>query len=261
MAVSGKSSPRGVGASPSRRDTWRVYLFDADGHPERVLSPPDLESDDYGFGTSIAVNDWVVVVGGARTGVYVFDATTGDVRLRLANAAAGRDGFGAAVAFSGGTVVVSDPLAGTVDGFDGETGLWLWQRTAPNRRPRAFGFGQPLAGDAGLVAVGGAEDEIVRVLETTNGSLRHRYRAPRPRSGFGAAVAIHGRFLLVGAPGVKEETVVAYLYRLGRARPVAVFRLRGIYRLGSRQSVAFSGDRVLVGAPGADRVGVFARAH
>jgi outer membrane protein assembly factor BamB len=238
------------------RFTQRVYVFDADGRPERVLSAPDLAPDDYGFGTSLAIAERLVIVGGARTGVYVFDATTGDIRERISPPTAGPEGFGAAVAFSAGHVIVGDPQETTVYGD-------VWRRVVPNRRERAFGFGRALAADASAsrVAVGGAEDaggrEVVFILDATTGAVQRRYRAPRPGD-FGAALALQGRLLLVGAPDTQEETGAAYLYRLGRGRPVAVFRLGGIYRF-TGQSVAFSGDRVVVGSPDRGRVGAFAR--
>lgn len=240
----------------------RVYVFDADGELQRTLSLPDADafSDNSDFGRSLAINDTVAVVGGARTGVYVFDISTGELRFRIDDPAAGPYAFGAAVAFTGGRVFVADPAAGIVRGFDGVSGLGVWGFGVRLGANRAL----VLAADAGRVAVGGGLDakgrDIVVVLDATTAEVLQRYRVPRRREiQFGTALALQDKSLLVGA-FTRDDTAVVRLYHLGRRRRVTAFQVGSLaFRSLLPGWLAFAGDRLVVGTPGDKLVTIFER--
>jgi hypothetical protein len=235
------------------RDEQRVYLFDEDGEFSRVLSAPDLDPLDDGFGSSVAVNDAVVVVGGARAGVYVFDTFTGDVRFRIDGPGAGREGFGAALGLAEGWIVIGDPSAGVVSGFEIKSG----RRWTTKARPG--GFGRIVAADGDRAVTAETERrgrQVVFVLNARTGELLQRYRSPRKRRAqFGDySLALRDGLLAVGAPAAQEEGL-AYLYRLGRTRHIAAFG----WGRRAGQTVAIAGERVIVGAPRSSEVAVFTR--
>jgi hypothetical protein len=236
-----------------------VHLFDRDGQLVRVLAVPDLERQDDGFfGTSVALNDFVAVVGGGRLGVYVFNVITGEVRFRIERSGAGPAGFGAAVALAGGWIVVADPAAEVVSGFEiSRFPMLPGVRWSAKVRP-GEGYGITLAGDGHRVAAAGVDTkgrETVFVLDVRTGRVKQRYRSPRQNAQFGLALALRGRRLLVGAPRVDVDDGRAYLYRVGRKPRIATFRWGA--RCG--HSVALSGDWVVVGAPRSDDVAIFTR--
>jgi hypothetical protein len=236
-------------AVPVRADQ-QVYLFDADGELAHVLSAPDLDPSDDGFGSSVAVNDAVVAVGGARGGVYVFNTFTGDLLFRIDGPGAGRRGFGAALALAQGWLVVGDPSAGTLSGFE------IQSRRHWSTKARSGGFGRTVVADGDRAATAqtdGKGRQVVFILNARTGVVVQRYRSPRRRSAeFGDALALRGDLLVVGAPGAPNGGL-AYLYRLDRKQPITAVGW------GSRtgQTVAIAGERVIVGAPQSSDVAVF----
>jgi choice-of-anchor B domain-containing protein len=73
------------------------------------------------------------------------------------------------------------------------------------------------------------------------------------RDGFGSALAVGNGVAVVGAPGRAEGAGAVYAFRLdgGTWRPAGTFSTDGVQRSDAfGSSLAFRGDRVVVGAPG-----------
>lgn len=204
-------------------DSGSAYLFDvATGTELMKLRASDAAAGDW-FGFDVAIDGDVVLVGARRHNagavhagaVYVFDAGTGEERLKLtaSDAEAGAN-FGRAVAVSGNLAVVGAPLtshaglnSGTAYVFDVTTGA-----------------------------------EVLRlVADDAAGSAN-----------FGVSVAIHGTRAVVGAFGDSERGVAAgaaYVFDVTTGAQVAklmaddatFFHLLGI-------RVAIEDETVLAGA-------------
>jgi hypothetical protein len=79
---------------------------------------------------------------------------------------------------------------------------------------------------------------------------------------FGSAVALRGNRVLVGSPGdgaSGEATGAAYLFATRTAKRLATFRPTRNPLARTGDAVAFTRNRVVVGAPGGNLVGVFTR--
>ncbi|MEC9311618.1 MAG: hypothetical protein VYA97_07645 [Pseudomonadota bacterium] len=129
-----------------------VYLFDTSTTAILLRLLSDEAEADPGVGTSVAVADDTVAVGGTGT-VYVFDGTTGSSLGKLTDPDS-TDGFGYSVAINGKTIAVGAPDPAAGDGlaylFDSETGDLLQRLTAP---PGASDFGSDVIFDDDVVAV------------------------------------------------------------------------------------------------------------
>ena len=201
----------------------RAHLFDAaTGAPVRTLDDPTPSQFDR-FGVAVALDAGRALVGasshveqGARIGqAHLFDAATGTLLLTLDDPTPTTlDQFGVAVAFSGERLVVGAP------------------------------------GDDGA----GTDIGQVHVFDAASGALVRTLDDPTPtaRDDFGAALAIEGDRLLVGAPG--DDTSgggvgEAHLFDLTTG---ALLRTLDAPGLGASaafgSAVALSGARALVGA-------------
>jgi FG-GAP repeat len=146
-----------------------AYLFDlATGTQLFKLLPDDGDDRDQ-FGTQIAIDNGIVVVGawldeanGASSGsAYLFDATTGQQITKLLPPDVGQsDFFGAAVAIGDGVVAVgafgdtdNGPATGSVYLFDATTGTQL-DKILPSDAQMADSFGVAVSIDNGILAVG-----------------------------------------------------------------------------------------------------------
>lgn len=183
-------NPNGI-----RSGSVYVYVKDSTGDfVQTRLAPSDGAVDD-DFGSSVAIEDGVIVVGAfhhdggsVNSGaVYVYrpDGVGGYVESKLvASDGAEDDRFGQSVALSGATVVAGAPGADTASGLSGNGGgaIYVFE---------ADGSG------------GYADAKIV----STDVSVNDR---------FGTAVAVTGDALAVGASGVKRGLNIAgavYVYR------------------------------------------------
>ena len=194
----------------------------ADGwHQVAELVEPGSNSPD-GFGRSVAVSGNNIVVGNGGGQAFVFsDAASGwqQASELTATATTPGDQFGASVAISGNTVVVGAPR----DHFD--TG-------------RAYVFTQTTTGwhqAATLVAPGSPAAAL------------YGY--------FGAAVAVSGSTVVVGAPGYDNAAGAAYVYSKQASGWHRTAELVGSGTTAGDDfglSVAISGDTVVAGAAGHD---------
>ena len=124
------------------------------------------------------------------------------------------DGFGASLAYDGGTLAVGAPR-----GSEGHGAVYLFTRSAAGAWTEALR----------LVLPDGAEGDL-----------------------FGATLALRDGLLVVGAPGRDSARGAAYAFRKtgtawGGATPVGT-GLEAADRFGS--ALAIAGDRIVVGAPG-----------
>lgn len=181
-----------------------------------------------GAGSAVAISGDVAVVGapdGDAAYVYVKpDSGWGNMdyaaKLTASDNVAG-DGFGAAVAISGNTILVGAPFA-EIGGNDVQGAAYV--------------FVKPLAGWAGTLT------ETVK-LAASDGA---------PGDEFGASVAISGATLAVGAPfaaiGSNYAQGAVYVF-VNATRVAKLTASDGAAGDAFGASVAVSGDVVLVGAP------------
>lgn len=206
-------------------DVGSVYLFDAlTGVQLHKLLASDRARGD-AFGSSVAIDTGVVVVGmpndgdfGADFGAaYLFDASTGEQVAKLLP----DDGssfllFGASVAIDSGIVAVGSPLAqaaGAVYLFDAETGAQL-RRLAASDGARGDSFGFSVTLEDGIVAVGAPNDEdfgtqtgAVYLYDAATGDEIVKLVASdgRPRDEFGKSVSMADGLIAVGVPGDEDN--------------------------------------------------------
>jgi hypothetical protein len=225
---------------------------------EAALSPPVRQSGDE-FGRSVATDGQTVVVG-ARMGAdgtlsggaYAFEKQTDgswSAGIQLVAPVLPGSSYGVAVAVQGGTIVVGAPHAHG-------TGLaYLFtsaDRTGWGPPVELFygefndKFGTAVAIDGDTVAVGAPRHDAVfvqqydedsgavYVFERSGREWRLRQPlpqgvdeplfppGPRPKQGFGSAVALRGKDLVVGAPLLVNFAPVdideAYLFHLGETK-------------------------------------------
>jgi choice-of-anchor B domain-containing protein len=187
----------------------------------------------------------------------------------------GSIGFGGAVLIAGDQVLIGRPgtligfpipasHAGAVHVFRRAGDAWSESEILSAKDGTlGDGFGTALAGDGNILVVGapGAEGGgAVYVYERSSGGQwteRARLTSASAAEGdrFGASVALKGGVLLAGAPGRESEKGAVVVF--GRGHGVAEWTARAVIqgsgttpndRFGA--SLAFDGQRALVGAPG-----------
>jgi len=206
--------------------------------------------------------------------------------LTSSNATAGGD-FGASVAISGNTVVIGAPgeygylgyylYYGFVHVINSQTGASTLL-VGPNTGTEDSAFGAAVAIGGGMIAVGapGANSGAgaVYLFERAGGSwsLVSTLTSPDAQpsvvhpptylsgGGFGTSVAISGSTLVVGAPNENASGVLgsghAYVYNLATDLSKTLESPIGTVNGTFGNSVAISGNRVMVGAPADDVVGM-----
>ncbi|AKF07819.1 Integrin alpha beta-propellor repeat protein [Sandaracinus amylolyticus] len=199
------------------------------------------------------------------------------------------DEAGRAVAISGDTIVIASPnddhpmyeYAGAVDVFRRNgAGTWAHEQRIVNPAPTTYGerFGSSVAIVGDLLVVGAYNDQsfftggggaytYVRTGTTWAPEATLQWDTASSNDSFGTSVATDGTRIVVGAPYddgftrddegyLRENVGAAFVFvRSGPATWVQEARLasdpeRTWEHVG--QSVAIDGDRVIVGAPGAD---------
>jgi outer membrane protein assembly factor BamB len=233
-----------------------------------------------GSGGVLAGAPLASVGGQSRAGVaYVLDAAGRLVRT-LQSPNPTTDGmFGAAVLVAGGDLVVSAPGdtasgtagAGEVYRFDGTTFALkrIYQPPSPQTGLR---FGLPLLFDGNNTLYVAAAETLpptasnagaIYALDFGSGAFLRSFAAPTPTTGalFGAAFALAGNTLIVGAPGtsVGGQTGAGAAYLLdatsGRLlHPLASPNPTPAGAFGS--AIALLGGTPLVGAPGESSAGL-----
>jgi hypothetical protein len=215
-----------------------VYLFDvATGNLlHTIYNPSPAFNEHFGesvgiFGTTLVVGAPLKTVGGIEAGAaYLYDAATGNLISTLNNPTpAGDDLFGEQVTISGNKVVVGaylDDSGGTDCGaaylFDAATGSLLQTLAEPS--PAASDeFGYSLAISGNTIVVGGVDDDTLAMnagaaftFDATTGKLLATLNNPVSAANeyFGAAVAISGSGIVVGAPnhdGAATDSGIAYV--------------------------------------------------
>jgi choice-of-anchor B domain-containing protein len=231
-----------------------------------------------GFGSAVAVSGGDVLIGVASNvitpgAVYLFRQGSGGWteagRLQASDAFSG-DGFGAAIAVDGSTMMVSASAqndgAGAIYVFE-RSGSGDWQETGRlDGGAAGTNFGATISLGSGTAVVGApgqrARSRQVQYVGqgtayvfsynggswTSDGTLS----AGGDGTGFGSSVAVHGDEILVGAPAASETGAVYAFGRSGGSwQQTGTLAAQGIGPndlFGSKLIVA--GHEALVSAPG-----------
>ena len=238
---------------------------------------PDIGDN---FGSAVALDGNTAVIGATQHTVaasfsgaaYIVNATTGQELFQLATAQADRsDNFGFDVAIDGGTVIVGanrkDALgdnSGAAYLFDAATGQQLHELLPlDGGEGDEFGCSVDISGNRAIVGAhwadeGGIHRGAAYIFDVTTGQQVFKLVDPAPDDSdyFGDSVAIDGNYAAVGADrrrGVASDTGAVYVYDVTTGQQLmeltASDAAQGDYFGGS---VAISGDRLIVGAPGED---------
>lgn len=281
VAVSGKRVVVGapIENASGHRAAGHAYVFDMRTGLVLELSSPNAQFDGY-FGNAVGISGKRVVVGAYNENAsaysqaghaYTFDATTGALISTLASPNAQVDGyFGTSVGISGKRLVVGAPFetagaeieAGHAYTFAAPTGASMSNLTSPS--PSTAGhFGSSVAISGKKVIVGAPGETYLAhpygghayTFVASTGTLLSTLASLNPENGsyFGAAVAISGKRVVVGA---YSETVSAsagagraYTFLATTGAPIATFASPNPQTTGRfGWSTAISGTRVFVGA-------------
>jgi hypothetical protein len=288
VAVSGKTAV--VGAPGTNRSTGAAYIYVKGTHgwpttPTTTLEDPAATAEDF-FGYSVALSGTTAVVsspdypGSDASGaayIYVKGAsawpTTPTATLLDPGARYG-DYFGWSVAVSGKTAVVGaygTELATDYGGaayvyVEGASG-WPTAPTVTLKDPPAVesdGFGTSVAVSGKITVVGadGADTDAGAAYIYAEGTSGWRTTptasfndpAAVADDAFGAAVAVSGKVVVVGAPNTGGYDGAAYLYVKGTSgwsgTPTASLKEPAGNSEDFGSSVAVSGTAAIVGAPG-----------
>jgi len=255
------------------KNSGAAYVIDTATGRERFRLLPAETHAYHGFGSGVAVNDQVALIGapgdmanGSRSGaVYVFDLVTGEEISKLfPDDGDESDFFGVSVAIHGDLAVVGAPgdddngdRSGSVYIFSFATGQQLY-KLIPNDGEEDESFGVSVAFNSAFVLVGAENDDhnghrsgSAYLFDVKTG---HQLYKLLPDDGefdawFGGSVALDGTTGIVGAARAARASGNAYLYDLTTGRQI--LRLRAgdpaeDDRFGS--SVAISSLGALVGA-------------
>ena len=218
VAVSGNSVVVGAWSDDTgAQNSGQAYVFDAKtGKLLITLANPTPDRGDL-FGNAVAVSGNTVVVGAAfdRTHgeysgrAYVFDATTGELMVTLANPTfTAFDLFGWSVGVSGEAVVVgafrANNFAGQAFVFDARNGA-LRATLADPAAAAQEEFAYAVAISENMIIVGAPDANSgtgkTLVFDATTGKLvvTSADPTPEPEERFGWSVAISGKTVVVGA--------------------------------------------------------------
>ena len=258
----------------------QVYVRSGgDWAPQARLTPPDTGVGLL-FGFAVAINGDRIVVGSPLdhtvapyTGAaYVFERSNGLWSLAqtlITGVVQPNDRYGTAVAVHGDVIVVGNDYKPTAGSYTGAAYLFRrgsggWVETSALEAPtpaQGDRFGNSVAVDAGRLVVGALGHQggrgAVFVYTPGNGDtwdLERVLTGASPGSRLGAAVALEGDTLMVGAVGDGPTTDYAgtvYVYDLASAGSVPVDQLQpgdpgpG---MGFGGALALRGSRVVAGA-------------
>ena len=288
-AAQARPAARPAGAEPPRSVPAAAA---AELREQRLTASDGAPFDHLGF--SVAAGEDVIVAGarfadgaGVDAGAaYVFrrDAAGGwgeEARL-VADDAVEHDRFGNAVGIDGDTLVVGAHAhhelgrkAGAVYVFRSRRGSW--RQEARLAVPGSLRFGHAVAVSGDRIVVGAPGDPVgdlpagaAYVFRRQGSSWRQEARLTagdaEARDLFGAAVAVSGGLVAVGAPADDDQgsmTGAAYVFRHqgGRWRQEAKLLAEDAAALGEfGKAIALDGETVVAGAEGAGDVGKFAGA-
>jgi hypothetical protein len=208
----------------------QAHLFDGQsGQLEMTYRNPRPMREDQ-FGAALAGGDGRVFVSGSglnnENRVYVYDKGSGDVLHEIESPLTRFEGFGSALAYGHGTLLVSSPSFSAVGQqfpigrahlFSAESGDLI--RTVPNPEPKqvdGFATGASVAVLSNKVIIGAMLNDLpndtrpdgdnpgrVWVLNRENGEVAFTLENPNPESRFfdwfGWTVAANEEFIVVGA--------------------------------------------------------------
>jgi choice-of-anchor B domain-containing protein len=273
VLVGGPSHPHAPG---------RVYTFVQDDNAWRLQSHVSAEDGDIGdgFGSSIAVSESRMIVGApAAMAAYVFERSDDGSWKQAARLAAtdSTSGFGTSVAIDGSRAVVGAPSSSVNAAYVFERGTDGWMQTATltgsdARDGSRFGATVAISGDHVLAgAPGNQSGTVFRFAHDADagewGEIGQITRDRLERGAqFGSSLALRRTangtlHLVVGAPREGGRTGAAYTFTYDAESDTwrTIDRLLpfdGEARHSFGYAVAFDGDNVWVGAPGAaDRAG------
>jgi drug/metabolite transporter superfamily protein YnfA len=263
-------------------DTGRAYVYDTfmmkPRPPLYVIENPTPAASDY-FGYAVAMSGSRVVIGSPRDDDYAFDAGVAHVYnlasitpttpvAALTNATPpSLEAFGGAVALSGSILVAGAPGDDTSGDNSGSAYVYDLSSATPAapafaiNNPRQAAneqFGYAVAVSGTLVAIGAptAVDDRGRVYvydlaSATPLTSFKIIECPGVASGrkFGAAVAMNGQRVVVGAPGPNPLGGEVFVYDLSISTPTDPIFILSQPSDVFGQSVAISGDLVIVGSP------------
>ena len=228
----------------------------------------------YWFGSELAASGPLLAVGEIQGpdsdpggAVYLFDVATGTLLRSISNPAPDRSqGFGQAVAFVGGNLLVGAPGDDPFHPFEGVGGIaFLFDpasgdllRTFENPSPdRSDGFGIAVAalGADALVGApfddtGGGDAGAAYLFDGATGMLRQTFLPPDPvNRRFGSALATVGSRVLVGAPGDRTPGAAHLFDAVSGALLRSLTSPFVTSPEGFGGAVAARGDDLLVAAP------------
>lgn len=260
-------------------DAGAAYLYNATGGTSTLVGSfksPCLAAQNH-FGSSVAVTGSFVLAGAPDDDTravdagraYLYDRSGGtpDVPATVfenPEALPANHKFGTAVAASGSRAVVSSP----------GVGAYVYDLTSPTRETPAATlrspnpvlnstFGNAIAISGSRVAVTNSTIQKVYVFDVAGGTPdvpTHTLSGPEASVSYGCSVGIEGSIVVVGARtdtanGVPQAGSV-YVYDLSSQNPTQPIGLLAkptpIIGDSFGSSVAISGSRVVVGAPGDD---------
>jgi PKD repeat protein len=266
MATSGTlaliASPGVPGVNDSAATTGHVSLIDTTtGDVVRIFENPDAEEGDF-FGNAVAFVGGKIAIsapentGGGVGKVYVYDNAADETPLIIESpypTVFSSPVFGATLAAYGDDLLVGviqtsnanengaiirydiDPTNGTADP------IFMFD---PNSSTNDQ-FGSALASDGASIWATAQEDTGSVVIEM-DGNGNYIRTISQPADAFGAAIAVDGSRLVIGAPG--SNTV--YQLDKGTADVQQVYT-GGALDFGFGSAVAISGDILVVGSPNA----------
>lgn len=212
----------------NRSGAVAVYRRGANGWQQQLrLVKPGAHANGDRFGESLAYDgNWLVVGAPGAGEAYVFDANFGNAQALLIGDGSGSPGnaFGQAVAISGGRIAVGAPLA-DINGTDNGR-VYLFRENAGAWAQAASVDSGPVSGITGISASG---------------------------SGFGAALALDGDRLVIGAPyengPVSQGVALVYRYTAGSwSNPQALLKPAIDKPDFFGRAVDIEGDTIVVGA-------------
>ena len=269
-------------------DSGAVYVFDpASGQELAKLTAPDGEGGDL-FGIAVAVGGGRIVVGAdgdddgaANAGsVYVFDATSGSLLLKLGAQDASVDArLGGSLALDG-DLLVAGAWNKTVAGMTSRGAAYVFDLASGAQRFALLAsdgaaydyFATQVAAGGGLALVGsprtddlGANSGSAYVFDLQSGAELWTLVPPSGGEGdfAGRSVALDGTLAVLGAPffdGAGANTGIAHVFRVTTGQHLFDLAVpSGAEQDQAGSAVGVFGTRVLSGAPfrslRADRAG------
>ncbi|MFT3695789.1 MAG: cadherin-like beta sandwich domain-containing protein [Kofleriaceae bacterium] len=170
---------------------------------------------------TVALRDGMLFVGDvADQKIYVFQNQAGtwtQIQMLVGSHTGAGDGFGSAIAYAGGVLVVGAPN----EGGNGAAYVWrssggTWTETAHvlAPAPSAEQFGASIATDGVTLVVGapanatrGTNAGCAYVFAASSGTYTTTITGANTMAGdqFGFSVAVNGAYILVGAPGEQSS--------------------------------------------------------